>query len=62
MSIELVMLAVVAVSQIGGFTVLGVMVYRMWEQTGAMGAANFLQGRKLESILKEVRDELARAG
>jgi hypothetical protein len=60
MSIELILLTLVAISQIGGFIILGVMLYRMWEQTGAVGAATFLQGRRMEEILKDVREELSR--
>ena len=46
--------------QIVGLTILGVLLYRMWEQTGAVGAATFLQGKKLGSILNEVRQELTK--
>ena len=60
MTVELVLLTFVALSQITGFTILGVMLYRMWEQPGAVTAATFLQGRRLEEILREVRDELTR--
>ena len=60
MSVELILLTLVALSQITGFTILGVMLYRMWEQTGAVGAATFLQGRRIEEILKDVREELSR--
>lgn len=58
MSTELILLTLVALSQVAGFTLLGVMLYRMWEQTGAVTAATFLQGRRIEEILKEVREEL----
>ena len=60
---HVLILAVVGISgaiQLVGLTILGVMLYRMWEQSGAVGAATFLQGKKLESILNEVRQELAR--
>jgi len=60
MSVELILLTLVALSQITGFTILGVMLYRMWEQTGAVGAATFLRGRRIEEILKDVREELSR--
>ena len=60
MTSELMLLAVVGVAQIAGLTVLGVMLYRMWEQTAAVGAATFLQGRRLESVLKEVKEEIGR--
>jgi len=60
MSVELILLTLVALSQITGFTILGVMLYRMWEQTGAVGAATFLPGRRIEEILKDVREELSR--
>ncbi|OGQ79891.1 MAG: hypothetical protein A3G40_00830 [Deltaproteobacteria bacterium RIFCSPLOWO2_12_FULL_57_22] len=60
MSVELILLTLVALSQITGFTILGVMLYRMWEQTGAVGAATFPQGRRIEEILKDVREELSR--
>ena len=60
MNVELILLTLVALSQVAGFTALGIMLYRMWEQTGAVGAATFLQGRRMEEILKEVREELAR--
>ncbi|MBI3988808.1 MAG: hypothetical protein HY347_04240 [candidate division NC10 bacterium] len=60
MTLELVLLTIVAVSQVAGFTILGIMLYRMWEQTGAVTAATFLQGRRMEAILKEVKEELGR--
>ena len=60
MTVELILLTLVALSQVAGFTILGVMLYRMWEQTGAVTAATFLQGRRMEEILKEVREELMR--
>ena len=60
MSVELILLTLVALSQITGFTILGVMLYRMREQTGAVGAATFPQGRRIEEILKDVREELSR--
>lgn len=50
---------VVAVTYVVGFGILGVMLYRMWDQTSALGAANFLQGR-MKAIMREVREELAR--
>ena len=60
MSSELILLAVVGIAQITGLAVLGVMLYRMWEQTAAVGSASFLQGRRLEAILREVKDEIGR--
>ena len=60
MTVELILLTLVALSQVAGFTILGVMLYRMWEQTGAVTPATFLQGRRMEEILKEVREELMR--
>jgi hypothetical protein len=42
------------------FTVVATMLYRMWQHTSALGAAGFLQGRKIESILREIRAELER--
>lgn len=51
---------VVAVTYVVGFGILGVMLYRMWDQTSALGAANFLQGRQMKAIMREVREELAR--
>ena len=62
MSVELIVLAMVGIAQVAGFTILGAMLYRMWEQTTAVGAASFLQGRKLESILNDMKDELRRLG
>lgn len=56
----IVSIVVVAITYVIGFTILGVMLYRMWEQTSALGAANFLQGREMKSILREVREEIAR--
>ena len=60
MTVELILLTLVALSQVAGLTILGIMLYRMWEQTGAVTAATFLQGRRMEEILKEVREELMR--
>ena len=50
MTVELILLTIVAVSQIAGFTILGIMLYRIWGQ----------KGRRMEAILKEVKEELAR--
>lgn len=60
MTIELILLTLVALAQVAGFTMLGIMLYRMWEQTGAVTAATFLQGRRIEDVLEEVREELRR--
>lgn len=63
MSYELIgimVLGVMGLIQMAGLTALGTMLYRMWEQTSAVQAATFLQGRRMEDILKEVRQELAR--
>lgn len=59
-SLALILVTVVAVSQVVGLGFLGVLLYRTWEQTRAFGAANFLQGREMKAILLEVREELTR--
>lgn len=56
----IVSIVVLAITYVIGFTILGVILYRMWEQTSALGAANSLQGREMKAILLEVREELAR--
>lgn len=61
MSVELLAILVTSLLEITGLVFLGIMVYRMWEQTSAVLAATFLQGRRMEEILKEVKQELARS-
>jgi len=60
-AIGILILGIMGLIQMAGLTILGVMLYRMWEQTSAVQAATFLQGRRMEDILKEVRQELARS-
>ena len=60
MTVELILLTIVAVSQIAGFTILGTMLYRMWGKMEADDAALYLQGRRMEEILREMRAELVR--
>jgi hypothetical protein len=59
MTIEFALLIAIAAAEIVSFVVLGGMLYRMWRHSEALGAATFLQGRKLESILREMRAELS---
>jgi uncharacterized membrane protein YqiK len=58
--LQLVLVAVVIVALVAGFTLLGVLVYRTAEQSRALGAASILQGREIKQLLAEVKEELAR--
>lgn len=58
MTVELILLTIVAVSQIAGFTILGTMLYQMWGKMEADDAALYLQGRRIEEVLREMRGEL----
>ena len=59
MSIELI--AVLATSLIE-VTFLGAMLYRMYTTMGADDAALYLQGRKVEEILRQMRENQASTG
>jgi hypothetical protein len=42
-------------------TFLHAMLYRMFTKMGAHDAALYLQGRRIEEILRQMREDLARA-
>lgn len=58
MSPELVAILVTSVLEMGGLVVLGVILYRIWGKMEADDAALYLQGRRIEEILREMRGEL----
>jgi len=59
MSLELLAILATAAFQAVGIVILGVMLYRMSNKQFADNAALFLQGRRLEHALREMRESLA---
>lgn len=52
----LLVLSVAAlVMEVAGLSFLGWLVHKVWQQTQADDAAIFLQGRRVEEILREMR-------
>ena len=58
MSPELLAILVTSILEMGGLVVLGVILYRIWGKMEADDAALYLQGRRVEEILREMRSEL----
>jgi len=46
--------------EMGGLVILGVMLHRMRDKMEADDAAIYLQGRRIEEVLREMRGELMR--
>jgi hypothetical protein len=61
MSLELVAIVAILVTsllEVSGLLVMGGMLYRMWSKMDAGDAALYLQGRRVEDVLREMRAEL----
>ena len=58
MSLELAAILITSLLEMGGLIVLGTMLYRMWGKVEADDAALYLQGRRIEEVLREMRGEL----
>jgi hypothetical protein len=60
MSPELIAILLTSLLEMGGLVVLGTMLYRMWGKMEADDASIYLQGRRIEEVLREMREELVR--
>jgi hypothetical protein len=58
MSTELLAILVTSTIQIGGLVILGTMLLRMGRKVDADDAALFLQGRRIEEVIREMRETL----
>jgi hypothetical protein len=58
MSTELLAILIASTIQIAGLVILGTMLLRMGHKMGADDAGLFLQGRRVEEILREMRETL----
>ncbi len=58
---ELIAITVTSLVEVGQLTFVGWLVYRTRERMIADDTAIFLQGRKVEEILKEMRESLRNA-
>ena len=56
MSTELLAIPIASTIQIAGLVILGTMLLRMGHKMGADDAGLFLQGRRVEEILREMRE------
>jgi hypothetical protein len=58
MSTELLATLIASTIQIAGLVILGTMLLRVGQKTGADDAALFLQGRRVEEVIREMRETL----
>ena len=58
MTLELAAVLVTALLELTGVVILGGMLYRMRDKMGADAAALYLQGKRVEEVLREMRREL----
>ena len=58
MSTELLAILIASTIQIAGLVILGTMLLRVGQKTGADDAALFLQGRRVEEVIREMRETL----
>ncbi len=58
MSTELLAILIASTIQIAGLVILGTMLLRMGQKIDADDAAFFLQGRRVEEVLREMRETL----
>jgi hypothetical protein len=56
MSTELLAILIASTIQIAGLVILGTMLLRVGQKMGADDAGLFLQGRRVEEILREMRE------
>jgi hypothetical protein len=60
MSLELAAILATSLLEMAGLVVLGTMLYRMWGKIEADDAALYLQGGRIEEVLREMRRELTK--
>lgn len=58
MSTELLAILVTSTIQMAGLVILGTMLLRMGRKVDADGAVLFLQGRRVEEVIREMRETL----
>jgi hypothetical protein len=58
MSTELLAILIASTFQIAGLVILGTMLLRMGQKMDADDAALFLQGRRVEEVIREMRETL----
>ena len=58
MTLELAAVLVTALLELTGVVILGGMLYRMRDKMGADDAGLYLQGKRVEEVLREMRREL----
>jgi hypothetical protein len=58
MSTELLAILVTSTIQIAGLVILGTMLLRMGRKVDADDAALYLQGRRVEEVIREMRETL----
>ena len=58
MSTELLAILITSTIQIAGLVILGTMLLRMGRKMDADDAALFLQGRRVEEVIREMRETL----
>ena len=60
MSLELAAILVTSLLELAGLVIMVRQLSRMWDKTEADDAALYLQGRRVEEVLREMRAELLR--
>ena len=58
MTLELAAVLVTALLEVTGLVILGAMLYRMRDKMDADDASLYLQGKRVEEVLREMRREL----
>ena len=58
MSTELLAILIASTIQIAGLVILGTMLLRVGQKMDADDAALFLQGRRVEEVIREMRETL----
>ena len=58
MTLELAAVLVTALLELTGVVILGGMLYRMRDKMGTDDAALYLQGKRVDEVLREMRREL----
>ena len=58
MSTELLAILITSTIQVAGLVILGTMLLRMGRKMDADDAALFLQGRRVEEVIREMRETL----
>jgi len=58
MTLELAAVLVTALLEVSGLVILGAMLYRMRDKMDADDASLYLQGKRVEEVLREMRREL----